>query len=160
MEEGHAWASDGHILVCIPITMEANEQGGLVPRTAIEAADKAKGRLKSNIVWDTENDSWFVPGMGMHIAAVSGAFPQKNTCEALMARHETRLLSVDITLLIRAAKILSDTKLVLYYAVKNDELLYMENTLGERIIVAPVTLETGVLRERAHIERYWLDETL
>ena len=124
--QDRAWATDRHILVSTPVQLAAGEeeQGGLIPRAAIEAADKAKGRLKSCVMWDAVSASWFIPGMSMHIAPIEGEFPGASQCEALMAQHGTRLLHIDIALLIRAAKILRDTKLSLYYGA-DEELLYI-----------------------------------
>lgn len=155
--KGQAWATDGHIIVCMPVEVGQGECSALVPRRAIELADKGKGALKG-MIRRTEEGTWLVPGAGVSVEPVQGNFPPREKLAHMMHKYGSRLLHVDLALLQRVGKLLKNMHVSIWGEVESGEPLYMENGDGVRVIVAPLRMEESVRKERRRLARMCAEE--
>ena len=156
VEGKQAWATDGHIMVGCPIVPAEGECSGLVPRAAVELADKQKGDLKG-VVFHTEKMT-SVLGAGCTFENSTLTFPLEQ-CQELMHPYGERVLHVNVTLLKQVCDVFDDTKLSIFF-MDDEAVLYMENRQGERAIVAQMSLEHEVQTWRMRVRQHVQEEEL
>ena len=134
-----AWATDGHIAVCIPITPDDGDCSGFVPRGAIEAADKQPKALKGQLLHGENTTTVFGVGTWDNPQEDTTRFPLA-LLQAMCHMYGQRVMHVDVALLKIACDVLRNTRVSIYHDPHDTEqLLYMENTRGERVVVVSIS---------------------
>ena len=134
-----AWATNGRLVVCIPIAPEDGECSGLVPAAAIEAAEKQPKNLRGRLMHG-ENVTSIFGGATWDNPTADTEFPLTYLQQLYHNTHGQRVMHIDLALLRLVCDALSDTRVRIYHnPVNTEQLLYLENDKGERVVVCPLS---------------------